>query len=135
MKETTFVMIKPEAVAAGLSGAILHHLEKESFEIQALKMIMMDKSVCESFYEEHKDKGFYIQLVEYIISGPVLVMALLREDAINCCRELIGHTDPKQAKPNTIRALYGKSIDQNAIHASDSLKSAKRELGFFFKDI
>ena len=130
--ESTFMMIKPEIVDQRLTGTLLKHLEDEGLKIEKLQMLSITKSLAKFFYEEHKEKPFYISLVNYIISGPVVVLALTGNEAINRGREIIGHTDPKKANPGTIRNLYGENIERNAIHASDSKSSAKRELSLFF---
>ena len=134
-QEITFAMIKPDATARNLIGSILQILEKGGLKLKAGRLLHIEKSVCEAFYAEHKEKPFFSSLVEYVLSGPVFVMALSGPSAITHLRKIIGHTDPAKALPGTIRALYGKSIEQNSIHASDSPASAKKELKLFFKEI
>lgn len=133
-KEVTFAMIKPNATARSLIGAIIQILESKGLQLCDAKLIKMDKDTCETFYKEHKEKVFFNSLVDFILSGPVFVMALKGKDAILKTREIMGHTDPKKAKPGTIRALYGESIEKNSIHGSDSPASAKRELALFFEE-
>ena len=130
----TFSMIKPDATARNLIGAILQKLESGGLKMQSGRLVCMTPSLCENFYQEHKDKVFFKSLVKFILSGPVFAMALSGENAIEKVREIMGHTDPAQAHPGTIRALYGESIERNSIHGSDSLQSAHRELALFFDD-
>ena len=130
----TFSMIKPDATARGLIGAIIQKLESNGLRMQAGRLMRMDTSLCERFYQEHKEKPFFSFLVRFVLSGPVFVMALSGENAVERVRNIMGHTDPKQADPGTIRALYGESIERNSIHGSDSLESAERELNLFFDE-
>ena len=132
--DVTFSMIKPDATARGLIGAIIQKLEVEGLRMQAGKLIYMDPVLCEIFYQDHKNKVFFKSLVQFILSGPVFVMALKGENAVAKVRKIMGHTNPAQANPGTIRALYGESIERNSIHGSDSLESAKRELTLFFDE-
>lgn len=130
--EVTFCMIKPNSVKSKNVGAILSHLEKEGFCFLKIQQMKLTPSFCESFYQEHKDREFFSSLIDFITSGPVLVLALSRENACMHLREVMGATDPAKAKPSTIRSLFGQNVEQNAIHGSDSLKSASRELALFF---
>ena len=130
--ETTFCMIKPDAVERGLTGLMLAHLEKAGFQLKAARLTLIPRPLCEAFYSEHKDKPFFSSLVNFISSGQVFVMALSKEGAVQQLRDLMGHTDPSKAKPGSLRSLYGKSIEQNSIHGSDSSASAQRELPLFF---
>ena len=132
MEEVTFAMIKPDATERNLIGIIIQRLESEGLKIQEGRLIRMSESICKTFYQEHKEKPFFNSLVEFILSGPVFIMALKGVNAVAEVRRIMGHTDPAQAKEGTLRALYGKSIEKNSIHGSDSLKSAKRELNLFF---
>ena len=133
-EQVTFAMIKPDAVARNLIGAIIQKLENSGLKLRAGRFLKMDRSVCEEFYAEHKQKPFFSSLVDYVLSGSVFVMALSGLDAVKKAREIIGHTDPAKAEPQTIRALYGESIEKNSIHGSDSVPSASRELSLFFKE-
>ena len=133
-EQVTFAMIKPDAVSRNLIGAIIQKLEEGGLKLCAARLLKMDRSVCESFYAEHKQKPFFSSLVEYVLSGPVFVMALSGGEAVKKIRQIIGHTDPTKAEPQTIRALYGESIEKNSIHGSDSVQSASRELRLFFKE-
>ena len=128
------MMIKPEVVAKGKTGAVLKHLEDKGLKIEEMQMMTIEKSLCKFFYKEHEDKPFYTSLVNYISSGPVVILAVSGEQAVAKGREIIGHTNPKEAASGTIRSLYGESIEKNAIHASDSTPSAKRELKLFFDE-
>ena len=129
----TLSIIKPNAVKQNVIGKIIQEFEDQSMKVSAVKMVSLDQSLCEAFYEEHKKKPFFNDLVKFMCSGPVLVMALSGENAIQKNRDIMGATDPKKAKKNTLRFKYGKSIERNALHGSDSQKSAKRELSLFFK--
>jgi len=132
MKQRTLTILKPDTVAHHNCGAIIDHLEHEGFEIKAARMVWLSKEQAEGFYAVHKDKPFYRPLVEFMISGPVLVMALEREDAIEYLRKVMGATDPAKAAPGTIRQKYATNIERNAIHGSDSPENARIEVGFFF---
>ena len=132
--EITFSMIKPDATARNLVGAIIQKLESEGLKLHAGRLTRISPSLCETFYQDHKSKVFFKSLVSFILSGPVFVMALKGEKAVEKLREIMGHTDPAQARPGTIRALYGESIERNSIHGSDSMPSAVRELSLFFNE-
>ena len=132
MKETTLAIIKPDSVAARNIGRILGHLEEAGFKMVAARFLKLTRQTAAAFYEEHRGKSFFEPLLEFMTSGPVLVAALEREDAVAELRRVIGATDPAEAEPGTIRKLYAEDKTQNAIHASDSATSAKRELDFFF---
>lgn len=135
MKETvTFSMIKPDATVRGLIGVIIQKLELGGLRMRAGRLMQMDAALCKTFYQDHKDKPFFPSLVQFILSGSVFVMALSGEEAVERTRKIMGHTDPAQADPGTIRALYGESIERNSIHGSDSLESAQRELSLFFDE-
>lgn len=125
-------MIKPDATARGLIGAIIHKLESEDLRMQQGRLLQIETDICKIFYQDHKDKAFFNSLIQFMLSGPVFVMALKGEDSVAKTRRIMGSTDPAQAAPNTVRALYGESIERNSIHGSDSLESAKRELMLFF---
>ena len=132
--EMTFCMIKPDSVKNRKLGAILSHLENEEFEIVRIKKIKLNQIFCETFYSEHKDREFFSSLIKFITSGPVIALALRRENGVLHLRKVMGATDPKKAEASTIRALYGSHVEQNAIHGSDSLSSAHRELALFFPE-
>ncbi len=132
MKERTLCIIKPESVEKGNIGNILIRIEKENFDITAMKMLHLTHDQAGEFYAVHKERPFYNALLEYITSGPVVVVRLERDKAVDKWREVIGSTDPKNAAPGTIRALYGESIEKNAVHGSDSVENGRIETDFFF---
>ncbi len=131
-KETTFSIIKPNAVKKGVMGDIINHFEQNGLSVSAAKLAMLSKEKCELFYAEHKERPFFGELVSFMTSGPVMLMALTGENAVAKHRELLGATDPKKAAPGTVRAKHGDSMGENASHGSDSLDSARRELAIFF---
>ena len=133
MKELTLSIIKPDAVSAGHAGEILSILEQAGFRIRALRMLHLTRAQAEGFYAVHREQGFFTGLVEFMTEGPVLVMALEREDAIAKLREIMGATDPARAAAGTIRQRFGTSIQHNAIHGSDAEDTARFELGYFFR--
>lgn len=132
MVEQTFAMIKPDAIQAKQSGKVIDVIEQNSFEILRLQKGQLSKEMAEIFYEVHKDKPFFNELVEHVCSGPVVVMALQKENAIANWRKLMGTTDPAQAEDGTIRKLFGTSISHNVVHGSDSKETAMQELMLFF---
>ena len=132
--ETTFSIIKPNAVKKNAIGAIIHKFEENDLKISAAKLVRLSKSLCEEFYAEHKERPFFGELVSFMTSGPVMLMALTGENAVTRNREIMGATDPKKAAPGTIRALFGDNVGENAVHGSDSAASAQRELALFFKN-
>jgi nucleoside-diphosphate kinase len=132
MSERTFTIIKPDSVDKGNTGKIIAHLEHEGFRILAGRRTRLTEAQARGFYEVHKERPFYNDLVAYMTSGPVWVMALERDNAIGHLRAVMGATDSTQAAPGTIRNLYGESIERNAIHGSDSPENAVTEIGFFF---
>ena len=135
MKERTFTIIKPDSVENGNTGAIMAHLEREGFSILAGRMLRLSTAQAEGFYAVHRERPFYQDLVAYMTSGPVWVLALERENAVRHLREVMGATDPLKADEGTIRKLYGESIERNAIHGSDSPENAAIELAFFFPTV
>lgn len=128
----TFTMIKPSAVSAHLTGPIITKIEEAGFRIMALKLTHLTSSQASGFYQEHEGKPFFPKLVEFMSSGHLIAMILEKDNAVEDFRKLIGATDPKAAAPGTIRNLYGISVTENAIHASDSDENALREERFFF---
>jgi nucleoside-diphosphate kinase len=131
----TLAIIKPDAVAAGSSGKILAHLEEQEFRIRALRMLHLTLAQAREFYAVHRERSFYDSLVSFMTSGPVIPIALERDGAVPTLRDVIGATDPADAAPGTIRALYAESKERNAIHASDSDENAAREVAFFFAEL
>lgn len=132
-KETTFSIIKPNAVKKGVIGDIIAQFEKEGLTIAAAKLTVLSRKKCEEFYAEHKERPFFGELVDFMTSGPVMLMALHGENAVMKNRDIMGATDPKKAAPGTIRAKHGDSVGENAAHGSDSTASAARELALFFE--
>lgn len=130
--QTTLTIIKPDAVAAGSAGNILAHLEKEGFTVRGLRMLRLSVEQAQAFYEVHKERPFYGSLVDFMTSGPVIAAALERDNAVTHLRQVMGATDVSKAEAGTIRALYGTSIERNAIHGSDSPENAEIERHFFF---
>ena len=130
----TLAIIKPDAVAAGNAGNVLAHLEKQGFKLRAARMVRLSTGEAEAFYAVHKERPFFRSLVTFMTSGPCLPLALERDAAVAHLREVIGATDPAEAKAGTIRKLYAQSKERNAIHASDSPENAVREVGFFFSE-
>ena len=131
--EKTLSIIKPDAVKKGVIGKILDRFESNGLRIAAMKKVQLSKEQAENFYAVHKEKPFFKDLVEFMISGPVVVSVLEGEGAVLKNRDLMGATNPKEAKAGTIRADFAESIDANAVHGSDSLENAKIEIEFFFK--
>jgi len=132
MTQRTLSIIKPDAVEARKTGAIIARLEEEGFKVVAMKRIHLTRAQAEGFYAEHKGRGFFDELCTFMSRGPIVVMALEREDAIAKYREVIGATDPKKAAPGTIRAQFGANVGENAVHGSDKPETAVREIGYFF---
>jgi nucleoside-diphosphate kinase len=130
--QTTLAILKPDTLAAGHAGKVLAHLTKEGFTIRGLKVIHLTDAQAKAFYEVHKERPFYGSLVEFMTSGPVIPVALERDEAVTHLRRVMGATDSAKAEEGTIRKLYGTSIEQNAIHGSDSAENAAIELAFFF---
>ncbi len=128
----TFTMIKPDAVGAGNTGAIIKMIQEAGFRVVAMKKTHLSPELAGNFYAVHKERPFYGDLCKYMSSGPIVPMILEKDNAIEDFRKLIGATDPQKAEPGTIRALFAKSIDANAIHGSDSDENAEIEGNFFF---
>lgn len=134
MAELTLGMIKPDAVSSGKAGLIIAHLQKEGFKIRAARLARLTRPQAEKFYEVHRGRPFYEELVNFMSSGPCLPMALERENAVAHFRTVIGATDPAEAAPGTIRKLYAESKGKNAVHGSDSAENGAREVAFFFTE-
>lgn len=128
----TLAIVKPDAFDGGTVGRILTHLEDEDFRIVASRVIRLSERQARAFYAVHEGKPFFSSLVQFMTSGPCMVLALERPDAVAHLRDVIGATDPEEAAEGTIRALYAESKGRNAIHASDSPGNAEKELAFFF---
>ncbi len=131
--EVTFSIIKPNAVKKNAIGAIIKKFEDQGLKIAAAKMAVLSQSQCEEFYAEHKERPFFGELVSFMTSGPVVLMALSGEDAVAKNRQIMGATDPAKAEAGTIRKEFGDSVGENAVHGSDSPASAERELSLFFE--
>jgi nucleoside-diphosphate kinase len=135
MGNVTFGMIKPDAVRKNYSGKIIDMILNTGFKINGLKLIKLTTCQAKKFYEVHKERPFYNELVEYITSGPVIALALEKDNAVEDYRKLLGATDPLEAADGTIRKLYGESKAINAIHGSDSDDNAKIEISFMFSNL
>jgi nucleoside-diphosphate kinase len=131
----TFSIIKPDAVRTGKTGPILAMINEGGFEIAAMRMVKITLRQADSFYSVHKGKPFFEALIEFMISGPVVVMILRHENAVDEFRKLIGSTDPSKAEPGTIRKTFAVSVQMNAVHGSDSFENANIEANFFFSGI
>jgi nucleoside-diphosphate kinase len=130
--ERTFSIIKPDAVAAGNAGAILALLQKSGFKIIGMRQTRLSEAQAKAFYAVHKERPFYGGLVKFMTEGPIVVLALERENAVKQLREVMGATNPANAAEGTVRKLYATDIERNAIHGSDAPETAAVELGFFF---
>ncbi len=133
--ERTLSIVKPDAVAKNVIGEIYSRFEKAGLKIIAAKMKHLSRADAEGFYAVHRERPFFNELVEFMISGPVMVQVLEGEDAIAKNRELMGATDPSKAAPGTIRADFAKTVDENAVHGSDGPDTARQEIAYFFSDI
>jgi nucleoside-diphosphate kinase len=132
--ERTFSIIKPDAVAKNIIGEIYSRFEKNGLKVIAAKMLHLSQEQAEGFYAEHKERGFFKDLVAFMVSGPVIMQVLEGENAVLKHREIMGATNPKEAAPGTIRADFADSIDENAVHGSDALATAEREIAYFFSN-
>lgn len=134
MSNRTFTIIKPDSVRKGNFGKIISRLEEQGFQVLGIKKVSLTQKQAEAFYGVHRERPFFKSLVEYMTSGPVYVAALERESAVPTLRQVMGATDPAKADAGTIRKEFGESIEQNAIHGSDSDENAKIEINFFFAE-
>jgi len=132
MTERTLCIIKPDAVEQNAAGNIIAMIQKAGFKILAMKMTRLTPAQAGAFYEIHKERPFYQDLINYMISGPIVSIALEKENAVEDYRKLIGATNPENADEGTVRKLYGTSIERNAVHGSDSADNGKIEVSFFF---
>lgn len=135
MMQKTFAMIKPDAVAAKNSGKIIDIIEKNGFTIVRMEKINLSKPKAEEFYAVHRERPFFKELVDFVTSGPVIVMALEKDNAVLAWRDLMGATDPLKAAEGTIRKQFGKNIGNNATHGSDAPETAQTELAIFFPNL
>ncbi len=131
--EQTLLLVKPDAVERGFSGAILGRFESAGLTLVGLKMLQMDQSLAEHHYAPHKEKPFFKGLISYITSGPIVAAVFEGEDAVKVARTVMGATDPAKAGPGSIRKDFGMDIERNAVHGSDSVKTAEQEVTLFFK--
>ena len=132
--ERSLVLLKPDTVQRGLVGALISRLENKGLKIASMKMIQVDEELAREHYEEHVDKDFFSDLFNFITSSPIVAMVVEGEQAVNVTREMMGATNPFEAKPGTIRGDYGLDLTKNLIHGSDSTESAKREIELFFDE-
>ena len=132
MAEKTLMIVKPDAVGKSVIGQIIARVEGHGFTLRQLQMLNLSREVAESFYDVHKERPFFEELVDFMTSGPVVPMVLERDDAVLCLREFIGPTNSLEAPVGTIRGDFGTDVQCNAVHASDSIENARREIDFFF---
>jgi nucleoside-diphosphate kinase len=135
LSERSFVMVKPDGVAAGLTGEIVSRIERRGLRILAMRKAVMELPVAEEHYGEHRERAFYGELVEFITSGPVVMLAVEGQGAIGVLRTMMGPTDPQDAPPGTIRGDFALDVGQNVIHGSDGPVSATRELALHFPEL
>jgi nucleoside-diphosphate kinase len=135
MSNLTFGIIKPDAVHAGHTGAIINRILKDGFKIRALKLIHMSRKEAEGFYAVHRERPFFAGLTEFMSSAPCVVMALEKEGAVKAWRDLMGATDPAKADEGTLRKEFGGSVGENAVHGSDSDENAAIEIAYFFSKL
>ena len=135
MSNITFTMVKPDALLAGNSGAILKMIEEVGFRIKALRMLQLSAASAGAFYEVHKERPFYADLCKYMSSGPIIAAVLEKDNAVADFRKLIGATNPANAEDGTIRKIFAKSIEANAVHGSDSDENAAIEAAFYFNGL
>ena len=133
--QKTLSIIKPDAMKLKYSGKIIDFIEDRGFSVIAQKKIILTKSQAEAFYSVHKERSFFYELVDFMISGPILVQIIEAKDAVSFYREIMGSTNPEEAEEGTIRKLYGTNIQCNAVHGSDSIENANIETSFFFSKL
>ncbi|KJV69426.1 nucleoside-diphosphate kinase [Candidatus Neoehrlichia procyonis] len=134
MLERTLSILKPDVVKRNIIGNVIAYIEQAGLKIAAQKMCLLSQLQAERFYEIHKAQPFFSELIRFMVSGPVIVQVLIGDSAVTLYREVMGATDPKKAKPGSIRADFAESIDANCVHGSDNLENAKREIMFFFPE-
>ncbi len=132
--QRTLVLVKPDGVQRGLVGEIVSRLERKGLRIAALKMLRMDRGMAEQHYDVHRDRPFFSSVVEFIASGPVVAAVIEGDNAVDVVRQTMGETDPLKAAPGTIRGDFGLEIEQNLVHGSDSVETARKEIPLFFTD-
>lgn len=128
----TLAILKPDCVKRKLTGKAIDFIESNGFQIISMKKIKLDRAQAEAFYAIHKSKNFFNDLIMFMTSGPCIAMVLKKNEAVSEFREIIGSTDPKNAKEGTLRRLYADNVQENVIHGSDSVENAKKEIAFFF---
>jgi len=133
--ERTFAMIKPDAISAHNTGKIIDMIEQHGFTILGMEKTKLSKEQAQTFYAVHKERPFFAELVDFVTSGPVVIMCLEKENAIKAWRDLMGATDPANAEPGTLRKLFGTDVGHNAVHGSDAPETARQELTLFFPDL
>ncbi|MGH7991192.1 MAG: nucleoside-diphosphate kinase, partial [Limisphaerales bacterium] len=133
--ERTLSIVKPDGVAKNIVGEVYARFEKAGLRIVAARMLHLTRAQAEAFYAVHRERPFFKPLVEFMISGPVMVQVLEGDNAVARHREVMGATNPKDAKPGTIRADFAKTVDENVVHGSDAAETARQEIGFFFADL
>ncbi|MBE3557019.1 MAG: nucleoside-diphosphate kinase [Firmicutes bacterium] len=133
-KEKTFVMIKPDGVQRGMMGEVITRLERKGLKMVAARFLLIDRSLAEKHYEEHREKPFFTDLVQFVTSSPVLAMVWEGENAIAVVRRLMGSTNPQEAAPGSIRGDFGLNLTMNILHGSDSASSAQREIALYFSE-
>jgi len=133
--DRTLILIKPDAFARNLAGVVIARLERKGLRLAALKLMQLDRELAERHYAEHEGKPFYEDLIDFIISGPLVAMVLEGTEAIAAARQVIGSTNPLEAAPGSIRGEFATDTSQNLIHGSDSPKSAEREVALFFPEL
>jgi nucleoside-diphosphate kinase len=133
--EQTLILVKPDAFARGLTGEIIARFERKGLEIVALKLMTTPRDLAEVHYDEHKDKPFFGELVEFITSAPLVAMVLVGDQAVTAARQIIGATNPLEATTGSIRGDFAIPVGQNMVHGSDSPESAEREIGIWFPDL
>ena len=134
MKDRTFAIIKPDAVRDGHTGKIYDKIIKSNFNVKGAKLLKMTKKQAEGFYEIHKEKIFFDDLIQFMTSGPCMVLTLEKENAVDSWRDTIGSTNPEDAAKGTIRKDFASNVQENAVHGSDSNENAQKEIAFFFTD-
>ena len=134
MKDRTFAIIKPDAVSSGHTGSIYDRIQKFNFNIIGAKLLQMTQEQAEGFYGVHKERPFFKDLIKFMTSGPCMVLALKKENAVESWRTAIGSTNPEEAEEGTIRKDFATNVQENAIHGSDSNENAQKEIAFFFLD-
>ena len=134
MKDRTFAIIKPDAVRSGHPGKIYDRILKSDFKIIGAKLLKMTKKQAQGFYEIHKEKSFFNDLIQFMTSGPCMVLALEKKNAVDSWRDTIGSTNPEDAAKGTIRKDFASNVQENAVHGSDSNENAQKEIAFFFTD-